>query len=352
MGCAGTAALDAGPMHFSLLLSPEGRAPVWPRLDGRGRTVWPEGEEALHRAAYTFVALEPEANRFTFDLFLHEGSRASAWALSAPLGTKVAVMGPGGGDLPDAGEILLAGDETALPAIRRILETSAADRRGRVLIEIGDDGDRMPLRAPEQVEVTWLRRHAGETLLAALRAVDLDPDAPPPTSGWRRSRRPCGRHAPISGATRGWRRCAPISRPTGVERDEACGRVTARIETRRHCAKLPGPHLMGGSSNARLPSRRSASPSQMAAPSSAYLSPRSQDRSVRPRGGPAVSRLPQQSARQRRRAAPKPLRPGDAASHRHPLDPAEAPSPLQSRRASSAACGRQARPARHGPPSH
>ncbi|ABA81287.1 siderophore-interacting protein [Rhodobacter sphaeroides] len=180
MGCAGTAALDAGPMHFSLLLSPEGRAPVWPRLDGRGRTVWPEGEEALHRAAYTFVALEPEANRFTFDLFLHEGSRASAWALSAPLGTKVAVMGPGGGDLPDAGEILLAGDETALPAIRRILETSAADRRGRVLIEIGDDGDRMPLRAPEQVEVTWLRRHAGETLLAALRAVDLDPDAPPP----------------------------------------------------------------------------------------------------------------------------------------------------------------------------
>lgn len=178
MACAGTAALATGGMHFSLLLPPDGRDPVWPRLNARGRTVWPEGADALHRAAYTFVKLDPAAGHFAFDLFLHPGSRACAWALSAPVGTSVAVMGPGGGDAPEADHLLLAGDETALPAIRRILEGAPPDRRGRVLIEIGDDADRCDLVRPAAMHLGWIRRHAGETLLGALRGIALDAHAP------------------------------------------------------------------------------------------------------------------------------------------------------------------------------
>lgn len=86
LGCEGVAALDGGAMHFSLLLPPEGQAPVWPRLDGKGRTIWPKGAAQLHRAAYTFVTFEPAAGRFAFDVFLHAGGRVSDWALTAPVG--------------------------------------------------------------------------------------------------------------------------------------------------------------------------------------------------------------------------------------------------------------------------
>ncbi|MGP3698162.1 siderophore-interacting protein [Rhodobacter sp. NSM] len=180
MACPGVEALSTGGMHFSLLLPPEGRPPVWPSLDGRGRTCWPEGDDALHRAAYTFVSLDAKAGSFSFDLFLHEGSRASAWAEAAPIGATAGIMGPGGGDLPEAAHVLLAGDETALPAIRRILELSSPDRRGRVLIETGDAADRCPLALPAGMDLTWLSRRAGETLLDALRSLDFDNREPPP----------------------------------------------------------------------------------------------------------------------------------------------------------------------------
>lgn len=166
LGCEGVAALDGGAMHFSLLLPPEGQRPVWPQLDGKGRTIWPKGAAQLHRAAYTFVTFEPAAGRFAFDVFLHAGGRVSDWALTAPVGSVVGITGPGGGDFPPGQNLLLAGDETALPAIRRILEHSEPTRNCTVLLETGRAEDRL---LPAGPNLRWIDRSAGETLWQALR---------------------------------------------------------------------------------------------------------------------------------------------------------------------------------------
>lgn len=172
LACAGTLALATGEgLHFSLLLPPEGRAPVWPRLDGNGRTVWPEGEDSLHRAVYTFVSFDPAAGTFAFDVFEHEGGRTTDWAGSARPGDHVAVMGPGGGDFPVGDEVLIAGDETALPAIRRILEQSPSTRWGKVFLEVGRREDICDLLHPVGISVTWLVRSEGATLWDHLQDV-------------------------------------------------------------------------------------------------------------------------------------------------------------------------------------
>lgn len=165
LDCPGTRRLAQGPgMHFTLLLPPAGRDPVWPVTDETGRTLWPRGQDSLHRAAYTFVDLDAEAGRFTFDLFEHEGGRATQWARGAAPGDPVGLTGPGSGDFPPGDQVLIAGDETALPAIRRILQHSPASRRGDVLVEVADESDIQDLPRSAGLSLTWVLRQRGETL--------------------------------------------------------------------------------------------------------------------------------------------------------------------------------------------
>lgn len=176
LDCADTLRLsEERGMHFSLLLPPEGRAPVWPRLDANGRTVMPDGEDRLHRAAYTFVALDPDRGRFTFDVFEHEGGRATGWARTARPGDIVGISGPGSGGFPRARHLLIAGDETALPAIRRILETSEPDRRGHAILEVGTDADICDLPRPDGIALTWCIRQRQERLWDRLSQAPLPP---------------------------------------------------------------------------------------------------------------------------------------------------------------------------------
>jgi NADPH-dependent ferric siderophore reductase len=170
---------DAKGMHFSLLLPPEGRDPVWPRLDGDGRTRLPQAADGLHRAVYTFVTLDPAAGRFSFDVFEHAGGRATGWARAARPGDVIGVMGPGSGDFPPGDDLLMAGDETALPAIRRILEHSPPQRRGDVFVELADTADICDLRRPDGMRLTWVLRDRGETLWDYLR------EQPAPDGGCR-----------------------------------------------------------------------------------------------------------------------------------------------------------------------
>jgi len=178
MDCADTKRLAEGRgMHFSLLLPPEGRVPLWPRLDANGRTVMPDGPDRLHRAVYTFVNLDPARSRFNFDLFEHDGGRVTAWARKAQRGDIVGISGPGGGDFPPGQTVLLAGDETALPAVRRILTQSGPGRRGRVLMEVGADDDICDLPRPGGMDLTWIIRNRGETLWNHLATAD-PPEGP------------------------------------------------------------------------------------------------------------------------------------------------------------------------------
>lgn len=107
-------------LHFRLLLPSMGRMPVWPRVGATGRTIWPDGDDALHRPVYTVAA--QGGDWIDFDIFRHSGSPTCDWAETVSPDTEVAIIGPGGGWCPHAAALTLFGDQTALPAIGRILE--------------------------------------------------------------------------------------------------------------------------------------------------------------------------------------------------------------------------------------
>jgi NADPH-dependent ferric siderophore reductase len=117
---------------------------------------------------YTVRAVRPDAREIDVDFVLHgtEGP-ASAWASAAAPGAPLVVIGPDGrasetGGLEwspgDATSVLLAGDETAVPAICAIVESLPGHMSGSVYIEVPTEADALPLAAPAGVDVTWLAR--------------------------------------------------------------------------------------------------------------------------------------------------------------------------------------------------
>ncbi|MTH77130.1 siderophore-interacting protein [Paracoccus aestuariivivens] len=117
-------------LHFRVLIAPEGRQPIWPRIAANGRTRWPEGEDALHRPVYTVA--DQQGDWVEFDIFAHDGSPTCDWARRVQTGEPVGLMGPGGGWCPEAKELWLFGDETALPAISRMLDLAKGTVRAFV----------------------------------------------------------------------------------------------------------------------------------------------------------------------------------------------------------------------------
>ncbi|MEM6484736.1 MAG: siderophore-interacting protein [Pseudomonadota bacterium] len=176
LSCSDLALLQVGGMHFTLILPPPGEIPRWPTLNEYGRTQWPTDEDALHRAAYTFVAFDESTSCFDFDVFLHAGGRVPEWATTVSSGQEVGVMGPGGGDFPETPFLLAGGDETALPAIRRILEQAPPEQLGAVYLETGFGTNRQEVQAPDGVSVHWLERGTGSSLVDELEAFQLPED--------------------------------------------------------------------------------------------------------------------------------------------------------------------------------
>ncbi|MCK0197158.1 siderophore-interacting protein [Ancylobacter sp. 6x-1] len=170
-------------IHARLLLPQAGRAPVWPQAAPDGRTLWPAGADTLASRVYTLRRIDPAAGTLDIDMVLHEEdgparpAPGAHFALNARPGDPVGLMGPGGTDLPEADWYLLAGDETALPAIARTLETLPAGTPAFVFIEVADDAERQEIAAAASSRIAWLTRDgapAGTTdlLERALRAME------------------------------------------------------------------------------------------------------------------------------------------------------------------------------------
>ncbi|WP_414896638.1 siderophore-interacting protein [Rhodovulum sp. YEN HP10] len=131
---------DLGPLtrdgiHVKLMLPADrSRSPVWPGVAANGATRWPKGPDRLHVRYFTLLGLEPEAGRVAIDFADHPGGQISDWARAARPGDRIGIMGPGGGLPPGTDRpLILMGDETALPALVRILEALPARAEGCVI---------------------------------------------------------------------------------------------------------------------------------------------------------------------------------------------------------------------------
>ncbi|RWM30885.1 siderophore-interacting protein [Mesorhizobium sp.] len=159
-----------GGLHVRLLLPPTERQPVWPSMGADGMIVWPSGEDALTVRVYTIRALNVTDGWLDIDFVLHPGTEtpAAAFAQSARAGDVIGMIGPGGGGVPETKNLLLVGDDTALPAIGRILEELAPATHAEALIEVNGPQDRIVLAEGENIAVTWLYRHGREAGTAGL----------------------------------------------------------------------------------------------------------------------------------------------------------------------------------------
>ncbi|BBU23499.1 siderophore-interacting protein [Mycobacterium xenopi] len=121
---------------------------------------------------------DPAARELTVDIVVHgEHGVAGPWAATAEPGQPMYLMGPGGAYAPDptADWHLLAGDESALPAIAAALEALPDNAVGKAFIEISGPEDEIPLTAPQSVQVNWIYRGGRADLVPEDRAGDHAP---------------------------------------------------------------------------------------------------------------------------------------------------------------------------------
>ncbi|WDZ89494.1 siderophore-interacting protein [Nocardiopsis sp. HUAS JQ3] len=141
------------------------------------RFAWNPEVLALTRD-YTVRSYDPEANTFDIDVVRHDHGLAAAWAFRARPGDRIHFAGPKSCALrnDEAEWHLLAGDETALPAIGRWLEEAPEGTRGHVIVEVPTEADRQDIPTAADVSVEWLVRGGlpagtGTRLFDAVRRV-------------------------------------------------------------------------------------------------------------------------------------------------------------------------------------
>lgn len=110
---------------------------------------------------YTIRRWDPEARQVTIDFVAHgDVGYAGRWAQRARAGDVLQMNGPSGGYAPNprADWYLLAGDESALPAIAASLEAVPAGKACRVAVVVDGPDCEVPLESPGDLEVEWLHR--------------------------------------------------------------------------------------------------------------------------------------------------------------------------------------------------
>lgn len=191
-GGEGLAGLTCGGRDQRVkLFLPHGHqeAPVMPGADDdwypRYRAMDPDVRAVMR--TYTVCGQRREPEEFDVEFALHgDGGPASRWATSARPGDRVAVLGPthednGGVDFrppPDTGCVLLAADETALPAVAGILAWLPPGTRVRAWIEVPHAADIRRLPTEADAEITWLVHGQAGPAVEAIRDAALPAGAP------------------------------------------------------------------------------------------------------------------------------------------------------------------------------
>ena len=160
-----------------LLPSAAGADLVVPSWNGN-EFLLPDGRRPTIRTLTPWRA-DPERVELDVGIVVHGGGVASDWALSAEPGEPAAISGPGRGYTVDhdAPAYLIAGDETAIPAITQVLDAVPDETTVRVRVEVAHHDGRLALPAHPGATVEWCDlapgSPPGDALGAAVRDVAL-----------------------------------------------------------------------------------------------------------------------------------------------------------------------------------
>lgn len=148
------------------------------------------GNEFLHAdggrptiRTYTPRSFDAAALELDLDVVLHDAGAVPAWAVAAQAGDPVGISGPGRGYAidPEATRFVLAGDESAIPAISQLVENLPAKALVHVLLEITQPDARHELPPHPGAHIDWHiaapDMPPGSALVAAIHDADIAPDA-------------------------------------------------------------------------------------------------------------------------------------------------------------------------------
>jgi NADPH-dependent ferric siderophore reductase len=175
-GLAGFATGTSTDHYVKLLFGAEGVTYPEPFDPQRIREEFPREHWPVTRT-YTVRAWDPAVRELTLDFVVHgDEGLAGPWALKVQPGEVVHFMGPGGAYAPDteADWHLLAGDESALPAIAAALESLPDGSVVRAFVEVSDPEEEQKIDS--DVDVVWLHRGdrpVGRALVEAVRGLEF-----------------------------------------------------------------------------------------------------------------------------------------------------------------------------------
>ncbi len=165
---AGFGGYVSGGLHVRLLFAPKDCQPVWPSVGADGRIIWPVGEDTVSARVYTIRSISPDSSEIEIDFVLHDNcgvpAPGSDFAEQADCGQQIGIFAPGGNEIPAGRSLLLLGDETAFPAMARIIEALPADSHARVFAEVENPQSHYDFPNAGNVAITYLYResHAAE----------------------------------------------------------------------------------------------------------------------------------------------------------------------------------------------
>ncbi|MHA7304880.1 siderophore-interacting protein [Arthrobacter sp. TMN-49] len=138
------------------------------------RLVMPVGRPRPLFRDYTVRSYDAAARRLTIDFVLHDHGVAGRWAQHAAIGDALGVLGPRGSHLypTDFENYLIAGDETALPAMARWIEELPSGACAKVFISLASMAERIALVDRPGIFVSYLDRsaHGPAVLLEAVQS--------------------------------------------------------------------------------------------------------------------------------------------------------------------------------------
>jgi NADPH-dependent ferric siderophore reductase len=161
-----------------LLPSPGEHELVMPTWNGN-EFLLPDGTRPVIRT-FTPRRADPASQELDVEIVVHGGGAASEWAQAASSGDAAAVSGPGRGYTIDtsAPTFLLAGDETAIPAMSQLLEELPDEATAQVHVEVADPGARLPFPDHPRATLHWhdlpAGAAAGDALVEAVQRAEFD----------------------------------------------------------------------------------------------------------------------------------------------------------------------------------